>query len=361
MESGKNIPKDEQIFAGILDDLGIKDYEDGVLHQMLKFTNKYVENCERKLRPTPDKALLDSMAKRKNSIPLPQTKSSAVSQLPPDRYSQTACNDCFKSREEKAPKIYHFAPFHEKSEYVENVIEDAREIASDANKKTYDNNDIARVLSHRKEFERKWRPTPDKGLLDSMAKRKNSIPLPQTKSSAVSQLPPDRYSQTACNDCFKSREEKAPKIHHFASFHEKLELAQSVIEDARKIASNANKKTYDNNDIAHALSHRKEFERWLRPTPDKGLLDSMAKRKNSIPLPQTKSSAVSQLPPDCYSQTACDDCFKSREEKTPKIFRFSALPKNSVKVSGPIATLNKPSPITTNPIVTKPNNNSNGQ
>ncbi|GFY05387.1 transcription initiation factor TFIID subunit 9 [Trichonephila clavipes] len=141
---------------------------------------------------------------------------------------------------------------------------------------------------------------------------------------------------------------------------------KNVIEDALEFSNHTNnKETIDANDIARALSHHTKYERnWIR-TPDKEQLLSMVKRKNSIPLPQIKSSTVSQLPPDHYSQTACNDSVKSREKKAPKIFRFSALPKNSVQVSGPIATSNKPSPITSitsevnsNPIVTKPNNNS---
>ncbi|GFY59106.1 hypothetical protein TNIN_277812 [Trichonephila inaurata madagascariensis] len=135
MESGKNTQKDTEIVADVLKELGIKDYEDNVLDEMLKFTNKYVSSTidnamvfsnptktKKKFHAndvaraishhqpknfinTPDKELIASMAKHKNSLPLPQIKSSAVSQLPPDHDSPTACNYRVKSLTKKARTV----------------------------------------------------------------------------------------------------------------------------------------------------------------------------------------------------------------------------------------------------------------
>ncbi|GFW90555.1 transcription initiation factor TFIID subunit 9 [Trichonephila clavipes] len=134
MESGENIPKDAQVVAEILKELGIEEYEDRVLDHMLEFTNKYVSSVildaqvisnhsnketidstdvalaishqqNKIFTSTPGKELTASMAKHKNSIPLPQIKSGAVSRLPPDRYSLTACNYRMKSRKKRTRTV----------------------------------------------------------------------------------------------------------------------------------------------------------------------------------------------------------------------------------------------------------------
>ncbi|GFW90488.1 hypothetical protein TNCV_2839351, partial [Trichonephila clavipes] len=150
-------------------------------------------------------------------------------------------------------------------------------------------------------------------------------------------------------------------LDHMLEFTNKY--VSSVILDAQVISNHSNKETIDSTDVALAISHHQN--KTFTSPPGKELTASMAKHKNSLPLPQIKSGAVSRLPPDRYSLTACNYRMKSRKKRTQTVSRPSGVPTNSVKVSGPIATLNKPSPITTevnsNPIVTKPNNNSNGQ
>ncbi|GFV24620.1 hypothetical protein TNCV_1914771 [Trichonephila clavipes] len=151
-------------------------------------------------------------------------------------------------------------------------------------------------------------------------------------------------------------------LNHMLEFTNKY--VTSVIESAQIFSNHtSNKKTIDANDVALAISHQ-QSKSFISP-PDKELTASMAKHKNSLPLPPIKSSAVSRLPPDRYSLTACNYRIKSPTKKARTVSHLSGLPTNSVKVSGPIATVNKPSTITTkvssNPIVTKPNNNSNGQ
>ncbi|GFS61286.1 transcription initiation factor TFIID subunit 9 [Trichonephila inaurata madagascariensis] len=99
MESGKNIPKDTQVVADILEESGIEEYEDRVLNHMLEFTNKYVSSVI-------DYAVVFSNhTNNKTFTPLPQIKSSAVSRLPPDRHSLTACNYRIKSRKKKARSV----------------------------------------------------------------------------------------------------------------------------------------------------------------------------------------------------------------------------------------------------------------
>ncbi|GFT43663.1 hypothetical protein NPIL_602841 [Nephila pilipes] len=152
-------------------------------------------------------------------------------------------------------------------------------------------------------------------------------------------------------------------LNHMLEFTTKY--VSNVIDNAQLFSNHTNnKKTIDANDVALAISHQ-QSKIFINP-PDKELTASMAKHKNSLPLPQIKSSAVSRLPPDRYSLTACNYRIKSPTKKARTISHFSGLPTNSVKVSGTIATLNKPSPITSittkvnsNPVVTKPSNNNN--
>ena len=122
---GKIIPKDGQVIAAILKDMGVQDYEPRVLHQLLEFSYRYashvledamlystyagkktvdandvrlaVEKLSDKMFTTPPpRDLLMDLARHKNSVPLPPIKSHAGPRLPPDRYSLIACN--YKSR-----------------------------------------------------------------------------------------------------------------------------------------------------------------------------------------------------------------------------------------------------------------------
>ncbi|KAI1291787.1 Transcription initiation factor TFIID subunit 9 [Halotydeus destructor] len=114
-------PKDGQVIAAILKDLGVTDYEPRVIHQLLEFTYRYISGVledaqvystfskkksvdsddvrlavqmqlDKMFTSPPPRELLLDMAKNKNSIPLPPIKSHAGPRLPPDRYSLIACN-----------------------------------------------------------------------------------------------------------------------------------------------------------------------------------------------------------------------------------------------------------------------------
>lgn len=123
--TGKISPKDGQVIAAILKDMGVTDYEPRVLHQLLEFSYRYASNVledamlystyagkksvdandvrlsveklsDKMFTSPPPRDLLMDMARQKNSIPLPAIKSHAGPRLPGDRHSLIACN--YKSR-----------------------------------------------------------------------------------------------------------------------------------------------------------------------------------------------------------------------------------------------------------------------
>lgn len=123
--AGKISPKDGQVIAAILKDMGVQDYEPRVLHQLLEFSYRYASNVledallystyagkksvdandvrlaveklsNKMFTSPPPRELLMDMARQKNSVPLPTIKSHAGPRLPPDRYSLISCN--YKSR-----------------------------------------------------------------------------------------------------------------------------------------------------------------------------------------------------------------------------------------------------------------------
>ncbi|KAK2530278.1 Taf9b [Columba guinea] len=86
MASPKSAPKDAQVMAQILKDMGITEYEPRVINQMLEFTY--------------------NIARQKNQTPLPLIKPYSGPRLPPDRYCLTAPNYRLKSLQKKC-KVNH--------------------------------------------------------------------------------------------------------------------------------------------------------------------------------------------------------------------------------------------------------------
>ncbi|NXM75823.1 TAF9 factor, partial [Serilophus lunatus] len=121
MASPKSGPKDAQVMAQILKDMGITEYEPRVINQMLEFAYRYVTTILEDAKiysghakkpsvdaddvrlaiqcrtdqaftaPPPRDFLLD-IARHKNQAPLPLIKPYSGPRLPPDRYCLTAPN-----------------------------------------------------------------------------------------------------------------------------------------------------------------------------------------------------------------------------------------------------------------------------
>uniref|UniRef100_A0A8C5MEY7 TATA-box binding protein associated factor 9 n=1 Tax=Leptobrachium leishanense TaxID=445787 RepID=A0A8C5MEY7_9ANUR len=132
MASPKSAPKDAQVMAQILKDMGITEYEPRVINQMLEFTYRYVTTILEDAKiysshakknnidaddvrlaiqcrtdqsftsPPPRDFLLD-IARQKNQTPLPLIKPYAGPRLPPDRYCLTAPNYRLKTIHKKMP------------------------------------------------------------------------------------------------------------------------------------------------------------------------------------------------------------------------------------------------------------------
>uniref|UniRef100_A0A8D0G795 TATA-box binding protein associated factor 9 n=1 Tax=Sphenodon punctatus TaxID=8508 RepID=A0A8D0G795_SPHPU len=130
MASPKSAPKDAQVMAQILKDMGITEYEPRVINQMLEFTYRYVTTILEDAKiysshakkssvdaddlrlaiqcrtdqsftsPPPRDFLLD-IARQKNQTPLPLIKPYSGPRLPPDRYCLTAPNYRLKSLQKK--------------------------------------------------------------------------------------------------------------------------------------------------------------------------------------------------------------------------------------------------------------------
>uniref|UniRef100_A0A2K5EGK2 Transcription initiation factor TFIID subunit 9 n=1 Tax=Aotus nancymaae TaxID=37293 RepID=A0A2K5EGK2_AOTNA len=131
MASPKSMPKDAQMMAQILKDMGITEYEPRVINQMLEFAFRYVTTIldDAKIysshakkatvdaddvrlaiqcradqsftSPLPRDFLLD-IARQRNQMPLPLIKPYSGPRLPPDRYCLTAPNYRLKSLQKKA-------------------------------------------------------------------------------------------------------------------------------------------------------------------------------------------------------------------------------------------------------------------
>nr|AAQ56726.1 liver regeneration related protein [Rattus norvegicus] len=132
MASPKSMPKDAQMMAQILKDMGITEYEPRVINQMLEFALRYVTTIldDAKIysshakKPTvdaddvrlpiqcradhsftspPPRDFLLDIARQRNQTPLPLIKPYSGPRLPPDRYCLTAPNYRLKSLQKKAP------------------------------------------------------------------------------------------------------------------------------------------------------------------------------------------------------------------------------------------------------------------
>lgn len=128
-------PKDSQVMAAILKDMGIIDYEPRVISQMLEFTYRYITGIledarvfssharkktldlddvklaiqmqmDRSFTTPPPRDILMDIAKQRNNIPLPLIKPHCGPRLPPDRYCLTSCN--FKLKTNKKPSTRQY-------------------------------------------------------------------------------------------------------------------------------------------------------------------------------------------------------------------------------------------------------------
>ncbi|XP_043913389.1 transcription initiation factor TFIID subunit 9-like [Protopterus annectens] len=130
MASPKSVPKDAQVMAQILKDMGVSEYEPRVINLMLEFTYRYVTTILEDAKiysshakkanvdsddvrlaiqcrtdqsftsPPPRDFLLD-IARQKNQNPLPLIKPYSGPRLPPDRYCLTAPNYRLKPLQKK--------------------------------------------------------------------------------------------------------------------------------------------------------------------------------------------------------------------------------------------------------------------
>ncbi|NWV52833.1 TAF9 factor, partial [Daphoenositta chrysoptera] len=114
MASPKSAPKDAQVMAQILKDMGITEYEPRVINQMLEFAyskrgragsargnagGSRMSLAHGDVSVSPQ-FLLD-IARQKNQTPLPLIKPYSGPRLPPDRYCLTAPNYRLKSLQKK--------------------------------------------------------------------------------------------------------------------------------------------------------------------------------------------------------------------------------------------------------------------
>jgi len=115
------IPKEAQVMAGILRDLGMNDYDPGVLTQMLEFSYRYISNVledaklysnharkrsidsediklavqvltEQSVNSPPTRDVLLDLAQGRNNTQLPLVKPGVGLRLPPDRHCLTSTN-----------------------------------------------------------------------------------------------------------------------------------------------------------------------------------------------------------------------------------------------------------------------------
>lgn len=115
------IPKEAQVMATILRDLGISDYEPAVVTQMLEYSYRYITSvledariysnharkkaldvddvkmavqmqCEQNNTAPPTREVLLELSQFRNSTQLPLVKPGAGLRLPPDRHCLTAVN-----------------------------------------------------------------------------------------------------------------------------------------------------------------------------------------------------------------------------------------------------------------------------
>uniref|UniRef100_A0A8C3P147 TAF9 factor n=1 Tax=Cyanoderma ruficeps TaxID=181631 RepID=A0A8C3P147_9PASS len=130
MPSPKSAPKDAQVMAQILKDMGITEYEPRVINQMMEFAYRYVTmiledakiysshakkssvdaddvrlaiqcRTDQSFTSPPPRDFLLDIARQKNQMLLPLIKPYSGPRLPPDRYCLTASNYRLKSLQKK--------------------------------------------------------------------------------------------------------------------------------------------------------------------------------------------------------------------------------------------------------------------
>ena len=129
----KSVPKDAEVMAGILRDMGVMDWEPRVINQLLEFSYNYVTNVledakmfsshaqkksvdvedvrlavqmftEKNVTTPPSRDSLLEVARAKNISTLPIPKPNSGLRLPPDRFCLTACNYKLKSNKKQPPR-----------------------------------------------------------------------------------------------------------------------------------------------------------------------------------------------------------------------------------------------------------------
>ncbi|XP_067668705.1 transcription initiation factor TFIID subunit 9B-like [Haliotis asinina] len=117
----KSSPRDAQVMAAVLKDMGVLDYEPRLINQMLEFTYRYITDIlddakvysthankknldtddvklaiqckmDHSFTTPPPRDLLMEIARHKNSQQLPLIKPYSLPRLPPDRYCLSAPN-----------------------------------------------------------------------------------------------------------------------------------------------------------------------------------------------------------------------------------------------------------------------------
>lgn len=129
-----SLPKDAQVIASILKDMGVTDYEPRVVNQLLEFVYRYITDVlddaklyashagnnnitredvkfaiQTKLdhsftNPPPRDFLVD-LARQKNNTSLPTLKTYTGARLPPDRYCLTSANYRLKTQSKPQRKV----------------------------------------------------------------------------------------------------------------------------------------------------------------------------------------------------------------------------------------------------------------
>ncbi|CAD5115349.1 DgyrCDS4329 [Dimorphilus gyrociliatus] len=92
--------------------------------------------------------------------------------------------------------------------YVSDVLDDAKAFSNHAGKKTIDTEDVKLAVQTRMDYS--FSQPPPRDLLLTVAKQKNSQPLPVIKAYTGLKLPPDRFCLTAPN--FKLKSEKKVRM-----------------------------------------------------------------------------------------------------------------------------------------------------
>ena len=157
---GKSTPKDTQVIAAILQEMGITDYEPRVLPQLVEFAyRKYIYTI--------------------------------------DLYHWT----CFINL------LFKFC--YALLGHASRVLEDAQLYSAYAKKKVIDTHDIQ--IATQMQMERSFVGPPPRGTLIEIARAKNGLPLPPIKSHNGMRLPADRYSLVAPNVRLVSKQNKMPK------------------------------------------------------------------------------------------------------------------------------------------------------